>query len=167
MEKNIIKVPIADAEYTTDRHAVLKARNVGSCIALAALDRANMVGGLLHVLLPDARIDPFSADTIAFNPYKYISSGVSLYLRHIFDMGATHDTLCLYAFGGAELVPDTMDFKLGHRNIVTLRRSLWQEGVLLTKYDFGGDTPRSIQLDMDEQVIHMRNRKGGSTTYEP
>lgn len=134
-------------------------------MTLAALDPQNRVGALLHALLPDARIDPFSADSLAFNPYKYITTGVSLYLRHVFDMGASHQSLLLFAIGGADLIPDDTDIKLGYRNIVALRRTLWQEGVLLYEHDFGGDTPRSVELNMSEETVFVTNRKKGRTAY--
>lgn len=158
-------VPTADAVYTTDRHEVIRARNIGSCMGLAALDPDNGVGGLLHALLPDARIDPFPADSISFNPYKYITTGVPLFLRHIFDMGAEHESLCLYAVGGAELIQDEIDFKTGYRNIVTLRRILWQEGVLMHANAFKGSSRRSLELDMTGLEVTVMDFKAGVTVY--
>lgn len=163
---SVTYVLAGDADYVTDSSVVLRARNIGSCVAIAAVDPAQGVGGILHALLPDARIDPFSSDSLSFNPYKYIPTGIPLFLRHIFDMGAEHRTLRVFTFGGYNLLAQNDQLTFGQRNIVAVRRVLWQEGVLIHRQRLGGGGPlHFVQLDMDQHMVTTFHRKLGRTEY--
>ena len=52
-----IIVGIADMKVTDDQTASLITYSLGSCIGVALYDPAVKVGGLLHFMLPESKID--------------------------------------------------------------------------------------------------------------
>ena len=87
-------------------HAVAKGRSrlvtigLGSCVAIAIHDRAAKVGGLAHVLLPDAALGRGVE-----NRARYASTAVPLLLDEMKAIGATGPFAASLAGGAARTAP--------------------------------------------------------------
>ena len=53
---------------------------LGTCVGVALYDEEAGVGGLVHLLLPE----PVS-ETITYQPEKYASTGLPIFLRALYD----------------------------------------------------------------------------------
>ncbi|HDN58548.1 MAG TPA: hypothetical protein ENF20_01165 [Candidatus Marinimicrobia bacterium] len=83
-------VEIADMKWAVGNGNVLITYALGSCIGVVLYDPVEMVGAMLHSMLPLSRSDP---DKARKNPYMYTDTGVELLLRKVFDLGATRKNL--------------------------------------------------------------------------
>ena len=126
---------------------VLVSYSLGSCIGLAAYDHQAKVGGMVHCMLPFSKIDPKKA---ALKPCMFTDSGVSLLLEELFKLGASKESLILKAAGAASLRDEQGLFKIGERNYVALRKTLWKSGMLIEAEDVQGVASRTLPLYMKD-----------------
>ena len=144
-------------------HAVAKGRSrlitvgLGSCVAIAIHDRAAKIGGLAHVLLPDA-----SLGRGVENRARYASSAVPLLLEEMQAMDAS-GPFAASLVGGAALFGHMLSFggSVGARNIEAARKALAKAKVPLVAEDVGGESGRTVMFDVTTGKVQVRSIRGG------
>ena len=119
---------------------------LGSCVGLAMVDAEAGVGGLAHYLLPE----PISHEGL-FQPEKYASSGIPLFLRALYDAGARRECLKATMAGGALMGPvDDLDLNLniGGRTTEITAAALKTKGIPVQQAETGGFFACCLSLDM-------------------
>ena len=153
-----IVVGIADMKASADPEACLITYALGSCLGVMLHDSIAQVGALLHVMLPDSRVDPKRARR---EPFAFIDTGLPLLFHAAYDLGARKERLTVKVAGGATWSgmqgTEKDSFQIGNRNIVALRRMLWQNGILITRSDLGGTRPRTVRLDVGRGTVLVRS----------
>jgi chemotaxis protein CheD len=121
---------------------------LGSCLGITAYDFTARVGGMVHVMLPQA--GPDADAEAAQRPGKYVGPGLEALLQDCLRLGAQKSRLVLTASGGASPRADAENdfFQIGKRNVMMLRKVLWASGLLLKAQDVGGVHPRTLCLDI-------------------
>ena len=121
---------------------------LGSCLGIAVYDFNLRRAGLLHCMLPDSSLDRNKA---AGNPYMYVDSGMKVLLDNFYRNGSLKKNLIIRVAGGSSSkVNEEEDFfKIGHRNLVSLRKYLWNEGLMLKAHDVGGYGSRTVTLEVE------------------
>lgn len=130
---------------------------LGSCVAIAIHDRALSVGGLAHVLLPDA-----SLGRGVENHARYASSAVPMLLTEMRALGATGPFAASLA-GGAALFGPLLAFggSVGARNIAAARIALAAARVEVVGEDVGGESGRTVTFDLSTGEVRVRSVRGG------
>ncbi len=136
-------------------HAVAKGQGrlvtigLGSCVAIAIHDPLTKIGGLAHVLLPD----PIGA-TAAEHPAKFASTAVPLLLNEMRALGAKGPFAAKIA-GGASLFGKLLSAggSMGARNVAAVRAALERARVEVKAEDVGGDTGRTVVLDVASGAV--------------
>jgi len=142
--KHIVKV--ADIKICSTAGDELVAHALGSCLGIAAYDPLSVVGGLLHVLLPSATINPRKADA---NPFMFVDVGAGEFLKRMYAAIGRRSRLIVKVAGGAETRGNWKDlFATGRRNYQMLRKVLWTSGILIDAEDVGGCKPRTMHLEV-------------------
>jgi len=144
-------------------HAVAKGRSrlvtvgLGSCVAVAIHDRVAKVGGLAHVLLPDA-----SLGRGVENRARYASSAVPLLLDEMKAIGA-EGPFAAWLVGGAALFGKLLAFggSVGARNIEAARAALAAARVPLVAEYVGGASGRTVTFDVSTGKVKVRSVRGG------
>lgn len=130
-------VGIAEMAVSNEPTERLVTYALGSCLGVLVYDPVAAVGGLLHVMLPSSEIDPEKAMK---NPCMFVDSGVPELFRACYRAGAAKERLIVKVVGGSSAgsadQPD--NFQVGKRNVLTLRKLLWKNGVILRAEDVGG-----------------------------
>ncbi len=144
---------------------VLVTYSLGSCLAVVVYDRMQRQAGLLHVMLPDSGIEKLSKSSAAFNPFKYVDTGVSELFRRLYRRGAEKNNLCVGVFGGAKVFAGDDFFNIGKRNYVALRKVLWKEGILITHEHVGSNVHRTVKVDIDNGIITVDVNNKEMITY--
>lgn len=110
---------------------------LGSCLGVCVHDPIAGVAGLLHVMLPSSDIDPQKAQR---NPCMFVDTGVPELFRAAYRAGAHKERLVVKVVGGASTTDgEQLDaFQVGKRNVLTLKKLLWKNGVILRAEDVGG-----------------------------
>ena len=144
---------------------------LGTCVGVALIDADAGIGGLAHFLLPE----PTSLQS-AFQPEKYASSGMQLFLQALYEAGARRDYLKATIAGGALVGPvDDIDLTLniGGRTAEIAETVLKAEGIPIDKTETGGFFTCRLSLDMqrwtcriDPSGIERRNLSGSSALPE-
>jgi len=130
---------------------------LGSCLGIAIHDPVAGIAGLLHVMLPESAIDAAKA---ASTPAMFVDTGVPLLFKESYKLGARKERIVVKVAGGASSASseEADQFQIGKRNILTLRKLLWKNGVLLRAHDVGGhQTSRTVRLDVTTGLFTVRS----------
>jgi chemotaxis protein CheD len=148
-----VVVGVADCQISKDSDSTLVTYALGSCIAIAIHDAVAGVGGLLHFMLPESSIDPAKASA---NPYMFADTGIPMLFRNAYQYGAEKRRLTVRLAGGAQVMDDNGVFKIGKRNYLAVRKILWKAGVLVHGEAVGGDSSRTVRLEVGSGKFWLR-----------
>lgn len=149
-------VGMADVKVSNCDDETLITYALGSCLGIAVHDPIAGVAGLLHVMLPSSRIDDGKART---QPAMFVDTGVPLLFRECYRLGARKERMTVSvaggSFSGQADAPDT--FQIGKRNMLTLRKLLWKNGVLIHADDTGGaQQSRTMSIQVSSGLVLLR-----------
>ncbi|MBU0691220.1 chemotaxis protein CheD [bacterium] len=119
---------------------------LGSCIGIALIDPVAKVGGILHFMLPDSKVNPERAES---SKWMFADRAVPAYFEQAYAMGASKQRLSVYIAGGAQFVDKKDVFAIGKRNHTALRKIFWKLGILIKGENIGGTISRTLYLDVD------------------
>ncbi len=146
----------AVSERTAD---VIVTHALGSCIAVCLFDPVAHVIGLIHVLLPESRINPARA---LQQPAAFADTGIPLLFQTAYKHGAEKKRCVVHLIGGAEVAtaPGGVSgaFNVGKRNVLAAKNALWRNGVLIKAESVGGTTVRTVNLMGDGRVLVTSGR---------
>ncbi|TNE68921.1 chemotaxis protein CheD [bacterium] len=166
VDKNTkITIGISDMAISNNVSDTLITYSLGSCIAVLIYDPTVRVAGMIHVMLPDSSIEKMAKQSLSFNPYKYMDTGVPLLIKKCLALGAKKATMSISVFGGAQVFDREDYFNIGKRNYVALRKVLWQEGLLIRNEHVGGRVHRTVRIDVNSGNILLDVNKEEIITY--
>lgn len=145
-----------------DSGQTLIAYGLGACVGIALYDSTSRIGGLAHAMLP-------TSDGDATSEGKFVDEVVEPLLRETLEAGAAYETVEGYVIGGAELfdLPD-LSQEVSQRNVTVARGELERLGVEVEATDTGGTHGRTVELDTETGVLHVRTvHEDGSTFLRP
>lgn len=158
-----IIIGVADQAVTDDPTAKLVTYALGSCIGVTIYDPVAHVGGLLHFMLPSAKVNLEKGKA---NPAMFCDLGVPLLFKACYEKGAKKERMIVCSAGGAEILASGGNFKIGSRNRTMLRKLFWKNNILLSADDTGGNISRTLCMDMRDGTISVRT-KGKETVLWP
>ena len=140
------ELAVAEGESCIVTHAL------GSCVAVCIWDPIARVGGMLHLLLPESRINPGRADR---QPAAFADTGIPLLFQRAYARGLQTARSEVTLIGGAEISPDATEgvMIVGRRNVLASRKMLWGNGVLIRTEDVGGRRARTVAMSMQDGRI--------------
>ena len=139
-------VGIADMKVSGTAGDVIVTHALGSCLGIAVHDSVAGVGGLLHVMLPEGRMNQEKA---AVNPFMFVDTGVPAFFRELYRVGGVKERLVVKVAGGANVHNiDNDRFQIGKRNYIILRKLFWKNGILIDGEDVGGTLVRTMYLQI-------------------
>lgn len=153
MEKRI-SVGLGELHVSNDSHLTLIAHGLGSCVGVAAYDKINKVGGMLHVMLPNA-----GPGVTNCKRAKYADSGIPLLFEEIEKLGGRKKFFVIKIAGGARMFnvqSNSSIFDIGDRNIETVKYVLGNIGVSVHGEDLGLNYGRTMHLFMDTGKVLIR-----------
>jgi chemotaxis protein CheD len=153
----IIVVGVAELYVCTDPQAVLITCALGSCVGVVLYDHGASVGGMLHFMLPDSRLNPGKAGN---RPAMFGDRAVPLLLEEMFAKGARRKNLEVRLAGGASSFKEGSVFDIGARNVLMARKALWRNSLAALAEDVGGNESRTVRLYMDTGKVTVKNGKG-------
>lgn len=135
-------------EYATSKspEKVIKTLALGSCVAVVLLDPAHRAVGLLHVALPDSTINKERA---LERPGMFADTGIARILDEMKKYGYNGKSqMTVKLAGGANVLDPNNTFNIGKRNILAVRKILWQYRLGAIVEDVGGSISRSVAIDI-------------------
>jgi chemotaxis protein CheD len=133
-------------KLSTEPGDVIVTHALGSCLGITAYDPVACVGGMLHVMMPEGRMN---AEKAKSNPFMFVDTGVPAFFRKLYDAGAVKARMVIKVAGGANVNNVGNDrFQIGKRNYIILKKLLWKNSVLIEAEDVGGSKARTMYLDV-------------------
>jgi len=148
----LIRIGVADMKVSNDPGRMLVTYSLGSCLGVVVYDPHVRVGGMLHVMLPEAKDDRESKN---FNPYKYVDTGIPLLFKETYKYGAKKNRMIVTVAGGAQILDDSGYFNIGKRNLAALRKIFWKNGVMIDKEHVEGTVARTMRADIDSGMVTL------------
>jgi len=145
-------VGIGELAVGTQSNDLIVTHALGSCIAVCIWDPVVKVGGMLHFLLPDSKIN---AQRAQMQPATYCDTGVPLLLQETFARGALSTRTIVHLVGGAEIAGGSGSFNVGKRNLLAARNLLWRHKLLIKGEEVGGTVARTVHMDVGPGRIRI------------
>jgi putative nucleotidyltransferase with HDIG domain len=130
-----LEVPAGSYVVTKRKSQILEA-HLGTCVGVGLCDRRANVGGLIHLLLPEP-----TGMAKAWHPSAYATTGLPLFIRALYDAGASKADLEAYLAGGALVGPiskQDLILNIGGRTSDKVEDILHQEGIPIRMSETGG-----------------------------
>ncbi len=149
---NII-VGVADMKASKNTGASLVTYSLGSCLGVCIYDPQVRVGGLLHLMLPESKIDKAKAEA---NPYMFADTGIPLLFKTVYKLGAAKERLIVKLAGASQILDSAGVFNIGKRNYLAARKILWKNQVLIKSEDVGGNIHRTVRMELATGKISLK-----------
>ncbi len=149
-------IGMADIKVSDRPEDTLITYALGSCLGIVVHDPIAKVAGLLHVMLPTSQIDDARARA---QPAMFVDTGVPLLFKECYRLGARKERMTVSVAGGSfsGRVDSEDTFQIGKRNMLTLRKLLWKNGVLIHADDTGGvGQSRTISVHIASGLVQLR-----------
>lgn len=133
---------------------------LGSCVAIVLYDGQARVGGLAHVLLPDAGMSKLHE-----NPARFPETAVPALLARMAELGADRRRVTARLAGGASMFSSLLPRNtptIGSRNVDAARRALASAGIAVVGEDVGLEHGRSVYLRIADGQVEVRSLARGS-----
>ena len=153
IKKNIV-VLVSDARISKEPGTTLVTYSLGSCIAVTLYDPACKIGGMIHYQLPSSDMDE---DRARRDPFMFADTGLHLLINKMLEMGADKKRMTVKAAGGAAMAAGPKGFDIGKRNFLSLRKVLWQYGIMMNSHDVGGSSPRNMYLNIENGIVSVKS----------
>lgn len=147
-------VGVADMQVSKDGQTTLVTYSLGSCLAVCIHDPVSKVGGLLHLMLPESKIDPAKAQ---HNPAMFADTGIPFLFREAYKLGAVKTRIEVSLFGAAQILDSSGVFNIGKRNYLAARKILWKNNILIKREEVGGTIHRTVWLDVASGALKLRS----------
>ena len=158
--RKTLVVGVADMVVSNDSSAEIVTYSLGSCLGVGIYDPVKKIGGLLHIMLPESKIDPTKAST---TPYMFVDTGVPRLFHAAYNLGADRNRLTIKVAGGAQMLDQEGIFNIGSRNFIALEKLMAQNGLKIQIADVGGLSSRTMRLDLTTGNITIKTP--GATPY--
>ncbi|SET43004.1 chemotaxis protein CheD [Paenibacillus sp. NFR01] len=159
-EQSIIKVGMADLNAACEGN-IIRTTGLGSCVGLTLFDPGKKLAGMAHVMLPSSEI----AREGQLNIAKFADTAVPELLSRLLALGAVRSRLVAKMAGGSQMFAfaggnDTM--RIGPRNVESCKLALDSLNIPLIAEDTGGNYGRTIEIDCNTGVLHIRSVQKGT-----
>ena len=136
----------AGSYYVGNEKSIILDAYLGTCVAVALYDTEAGIGGLIHLLLPE----PLSAAK-TLHLEKYASTGFPIFLKALYDAGASKENLKACIAGGALIGPlQNCDLQLdiGGRIVERVMKFITDEKIQIEKSETGGFFTYRLSVNM-------------------
>mgnify|MGYP005849848455 CR=1 FL=1 len=146
-------VGISDMRVSNNPAEVLITYSLGSCIGLVIWDPEAKVGGLLHYMLPESKLDREKAK---IKPFMFADTGIPMLFKEAYKLGAIKNRLIVKVVGGSQVMDSDGIFNIGKRNYMMLRKMFLKNKVIINKEDIGGTVNRTISVEIGTGTTKLK-----------
>ena len=136
-------VGIGEWVVSTEASDVIKTYALGSCVAVLIYDSRLTIAAMIHIALPDSKVDPLKARTL---PGYFADTGLPVMIEEMKKLGALRGHVWVKLAGGASVMDPGGFFDIGKRNILAAKRILWGSSLGPVAEDTGGSISRTVSL---------------------
>lgn len=138
-------IGVADMAVSNKADETLITYSLGSCIAVVIYDPVVRVGGMLHLMLPEAGMDMEKAK---IKPAMFADSGIPVLFKQSYQLGANKRNAIVKIAGGSQIMDENGVFNIGKRNHLSVRKIFWKNNVVIAAEHIGGNVNRTVRLEI-------------------
>ena len=139
-------VNFSEMKISSNPVETLVAFSIGSGIGMTIHDPVVGVGGVLNFILPDST--KANGTNPAKSPFMFADTGITAFLKALFEQGVTVENLKVVIAGGAHIIDQIGVFNIGQKNLEALKNSLADYDVKIHHEAIGGTQSRAISLEI-------------------
>ncbi|WP_321533204.1 chemotaxis protein CheD [uncultured Desulfuromonas sp.] len=134
-------------EFGASRTAgdIVKTFALGSCVAVILMCPKTRTVGMVHVALPESKINPEKVKT---RPGYFADTGIPALLKQMADMGCDPRGrgFIVKLAGGAKIMDPNNTFNIGKRNALAIKKVLWKYALGPVAEDLGSTYSRTVSV---------------------
>jgi chemotaxis protein CheD len=152
-------VGIGEIGISANPSDIVKTMALGSCVAVIFLAPKAKAAGLAHVALPDSAIGSQRTQNL---PGYFADTAIPNLIAGFRKFGATRSSdLIIKLAGGASIMDPNGIFNIGKRNVLAIRKILWQNRLGAIVEDVGENFSRTVWIEVGTgRVFACSPRKG-------
>lgn len=135
---------------------VLVTYALGSCVGICIYDHVRHIGGLAHILLPEA-----VPGTTRKDLFKYADTAVPALVCALEQRGCHRAVLKAKIAGGATMFSNYCGISIGERNIEMVRKALENVNVRIVAEDVGLDYGRTVEFYPEDGSLKVKTVRNG------
>jgi len=139
---------IGDFGASKTNGAKVKTFALGSCVAVVLLDPKTRTVGMIHIALPESKINPAK---VRERPGYFADTGLPLLLERMAAVSGNGNTrtYVVKLAGGASIMDPNDTFNIGKRNVLAAKKILWAHGMGPVAEDVGANYSRTVAVSVD------------------
>ncbi len=125
---------------------IIKTLALGSCVGVMVYSPKLSLAGLIHVALPDSKINASLAHE---KPCYFADTGIPFLLAALAKFGCLlYSDLIIKLAGGANIMDPEQRFDIGTRNILAVKKNLWRYKLGPLAEDTADTISRTVKLEV-------------------
>jgi chemotaxis protein CheD len=141
----LVNIGIGEWAVSSAAADILKTYALGSCVAVLIYDKRLAIAGMIHIALPDSKVDAERARQL---PGYFADTGLPVMIEEMKKRGAIRANVWVKLAGGASVMDPCGLFDIGKRNILAAKRILWGSSLGPIAEDTGGTMSRTVSLSV-------------------
>ncbi|MDY0191581.1 MAG: chemotaxis protein CheD [Desulfuromonas sp.] len=133
---------------------IVKTFALGSCVAVILMCPKTRTVGMVHVALPESKINPEKVKT---RPGYFADTGIPALLKKMSTMGCDPNGrgFIVKLAGGAKIMDPNNTFNIGKRNALSIKKVLWKYGLGSVAEDLGATYSRTVSVAVSTGEITL------------
>jgi chemotaxis protein CheD len=128
--------------------------SLGSCVAVIMLAPNICGAGMAHIALPASSVNAEQAHT---KPGYYADTGIPKLLTAMDRLhGGKRGRLLVKLVGGANIMDPNSTFDIGKRNVLAIKKILWENRLGVLVEDLGEDISRNVRVRVDTGQVSVK-----------
>ena len=150
----LIVLGVGDFDASNKPEDTIKTYALGSCVGVVMVDPKARIVGMIHVALPDSKINPAKAKQ---HPGYFADTGIPFLIRDMQKLGCNSKGggMIVKIAGGANILDPNNTFSIGKRNVLAIKKILWRLGMGVVAEDVGDSFSRTVSVELKTGKIEI------------
>ncbi len=128
--------------------------SLGSCVAVIMLAPGICAAGMAHVALPSSSVN---VEQSRVKPGYYADTGIPRLLTEMDKLsGGKRGRLLVKLVGGANIMDPNSTFDIGKRNVLAIKKILWENRLGVLVEDIGEDISRNVRVSINTGKVVVK-----------
>ncbi len=150
---NTIIVGIGGIGLSNKEGDIIKTLALGSCVGVMLYSPKLKLAGLIHIALPESRINPELAKE---RPCYFADTGIPFLFNSLTKFGCLlYSDLVVKIAGGANIMDPQQRFDIGTRNVLAVKKNLWRYKLGPLAEDTADTISRTVKFEVDTGRITL------------
>ena len=159
----MVLLGLGDLGATKTPGDAVKTLALGSCVAVILLVPSTRCVGMVHVVLPESSLDVAKS---RLKPGYFADTAIPALFDCVCRTGGTVSWQDVYVklAGGANVLRGTSTLDVGRRNVLAIKKLLWQLGTGAVAEDVEGNFSRTVSVSVDSGIVALSSPSKGEWT---